>query len=151
MTQAATHSTDHGQAYGDWVAPKFDGALLVWPDAVLLPEVARDNRQHLDAADHVQFAGRSLPDWRRSLRHGDNLVIATGHQAELHHVGVWIKNAVTVAVAEACGGVAEHVVVSTDAPKAVSTSALSRTRSSRPRSSSPRRTCSCRRSRRSLT
>jgi hypothetical protein len=113
--------TDHGQTYGDWIAPKHDEALLVWPEASTLGEVARQNRAMLDAADHVTFAGTPLPELRRGARQflgvGDGPVVMTGHQCELHHAGVWVKNAVIDAVASACDGTAVHVAVDTDAPK----------------------------------
>ena len=117
-----TSSTDHGQRYGQWIAPKFDGALLIWPDASSLPAIARDNQKRLDAADHVHFAGRSLPDLRASFRiaHVEPAnvpIIATGHQVELHHPGVWIKDVLAAAVAKQAGGHALHLHVDTDAPK----------------------------------
>lgn len=114
--------TAHGQAYGHWVAPKTDGALLIWPQADQLARHARENQARLDAADHVSIGGVSLPELRKSARafvghDGDAPLIATGHQCELHHPGVWIKNAVTAAVAEAGGGSGFHFAVDTDAPK----------------------------------
>ncbi|MEL7240528.1 MAG: hypothetical protein AAGK78_16850, partial [Planctomycetota bacterium] len=117
MPQATDTSTDHGQAYGDWVAPKYDGALLVWPEAASLPDTARENRKRLDAADHVRIGHKSLPQWRTMLRSSDALVVATGHQTELHHVGVWVKNVVAHATAEAVDGQAVHWAVDTDSPK----------------------------------
>ena len=116
-------TTDHGQRYGDWAAPKFDGALLIWPQADTIAELARRNRDALDAAADVIIHGMPLPDLRRDARtfvgHGDvdAPLVATGHQCELHHPGVWIKNAVVSAAAEACGGVAYHFAVDTDSPK----------------------------------
>ena len=118
----ASADTSHAQAYGDWKAPKYDGALLIWPDAPRLPEIACENRVRLDGADHVRIHGRPLPEVRREARvfvghRTDAPLIATGHQCELHHPGVWVKNAVICAVADACGGAAYHVAVDTDAPK----------------------------------
>jgi hypothetical protein len=50
----------------------------------------------------------------------DQLLFATGHQAELHHPGVWAKNVLVDALASRTGGVAAHVAVDTDAPKHLS-------------------------------
>ena len=44
-------------------------------------------------------------------------IIATGHQIELYHPGVWVKNVLIEAAAAKVGGVALHVAVDTDAPK----------------------------------
>ena len=112
------------QTYGDWSAPKYDGALMVWPDPPTLAATAEANRRALDAADHVVIHGRALPEWRRETRAflGHDLdapLVATGHQCELHHPGVWVKNAVINAVADAAGAgaAALHLAVDTDAPK----------------------------------
>ncbi len=113
-------SSDHGQAYGQWIAPKSDGDLLVWPDAASLADTAKETRRALDAA-LVALLDRPLGEWRTEMRSflgaGDGPVVMTGHQSELHHPGVWVKNAVIHAVAEAAGGSAWHVAVDTDAPK----------------------------------
>ena len=50
-------------------------------------------------------------------RNPDQLIIGTGHQAELSHPGVWVKNALINAAASALGGEAYHIAVDTDAPK----------------------------------
>ena len=115
-------SSDHGQRYGDWAAPKFDGALLIWPDAGGIADLARGNRAALDAAEDVLIHGVPLPALRQTARayvghREDAPLVATGHQCELHHPGVWVKNAVACAAASACGGVAYHFAVDTDSPK----------------------------------
>ena len=120
--EVADKSTTHGQRYGDWAAPKYDGALLVWPDAAGIADLTRANRAALDAADSVLIHGTPLPTLRREARafvgHREDVpLVATGHQCELHHPGVWVKNAVACAAATACGGVAYHFAVDTDAPK----------------------------------
>jgi hypothetical protein len=111
-----------GQAYGQWAAPKEDGSLLIWPDPAAIAHLARDNAARLGSTDHVHILGTALPELRRAARafvghEGDRPLIATGHQTELHHPGVWIKNAVICAAAAACGGSALHVAVDTDTPK----------------------------------
>lgn len=114
--------TSRRQTYGQWQAPGNDAALLVWPRADQLAALARENRARLDAADKVRIGGVPLPQLRGAARafvghHEDAPLIATGHQCELHHPGVWIKNVLTAAVAEAGGGSAVHFAVDTDAPK----------------------------------
>ena len=109
--------TSHGQAYGDWSAPKHDGALLVWPEAGTLGGAAARNAQLVDQAGELQFAGLTLRELRdlarRFVGHDSGPLILTGHQSELHHPGVWVKNAVIDAVP----GNALHVAVDTDQPK----------------------------------
>ena len=124
MTNAATSAgdTSRGQAYGRWIAPKSDGDLLIWPEASTLADLAQKNRASLDAASHVKLLGRPLPELRREAQaflgvSTGGPVVMTGHQSELHHPGVWVKNAVIHSVAEAAGGEAWHVAVDTDAPK----------------------------------
>ena len=108
--------------YGNWVAPKEDGALLIWPEAATLADLARRNSRRLAGANEVRIGGVSLPELRRAARAfvghaGDEPLIATGHQSELHHPGVWIKIGVIAATAEAAGGAAVHIAVDTDSPK----------------------------------
>lgn len=111
------------QAYGHWVAPKYDGALMIWPEAATLADVAEANRRQLDAAA-VTIHGRALPEWRQIARafvghRAEAPLVATGHQCELHHPGVWVKNTLINAVAEKAGGEARclHLAVDLDAPK----------------------------------
>src|SRR5262249_39522299 len=47
-------------------------------------------------------------------------LIVTGHQPELFHPGVWVKNFATAAIARACGGLALNLIVDNDIPKAAS-------------------------------
>lgn len=108
-------------AYADWKAPKSDGALLLWPDAQPLLAAIPHNATRLSSnptlilgvpAHEVRSATRTF------LGHTDTSpLILTGHQTELHHPGVWIKNAVIDAVARKVGGRAMHLAVDTDAPK----------------------------------
>jgi len=52
---------------------------------------------------------------RQWLGHDDaQHLIATGHQTELHHPGVWAKNALIDAVAGKLGGRAFHFAVDTE-------------------------------------
>ena len=115
---------DKGQAeiaYGSWSAPDEDGGLLIWPEPARIIELAQHSVAFLPYQD-VALGGVPLPELRAAARQavgreGDGPLIATGHQCELQHPGVWIKNAVMCAAAEACGGAALHIAVDTDAPK----------------------------------
>ncbi len=107
-------------SYDDWKAPQADGGTLLWPDLATLADAARQNKDRLDASD-APIGGTPLSELRRDHRAFLNLadapIVATGHQCELYHPGVWAKNAVLHHAAEATGGQAVHVVVETDAPK----------------------------------
>ena len=106
--------------YDDWKAPKADGQALLWPEPVTLVDDARRNKDRLDAAD-ILINNVPLGELRRDARQflglGDGPVVATGHQSELYHPGVWAKNAVLHHAADALGGEAVHFVVDTDQPK----------------------------------
>ena len=47
-------------------------------------------------------------------------LIVTGHQPELFHPGVWIKNFATASIASAAGGVGLNLIVDNDIPKSTS-------------------------------
>ncbi len=111
----------HRQAYGQWAAPAQDESLLIWPEPAELLQTARRNASAL-ADSSVSLGSVPLAEVRRAARaflglHSDVPLIATGHQTELQHPGVWIKQALIHAAAEACAGSALHVGVDTDAPK----------------------------------
>ncbi len=111
------------ETYPDWKAPAKDGEVLLWPEPMRFLEDARDNHRMLHAADDVLVQGVPLAELRRRQRHwightdDERLLIATGHQTELHHPGVWAKNALIHAAATAGGGEAYHFAVDTDEPK----------------------------------
>jgi hypothetical protein len=114
--------------YDDWKAPTRDGEPLIWPSAGSLTALATANGQRLGAASSVSIAGVPLPTLRHEARTffgftPDDAVIATGHQTELWHPGVWAKNALIDALArQVTGGRgrAMHLAVDTDAPKHLS-------------------------------
>lgn len=121
MDAAADHASSNH--YGNWKAPSADGELLIWPapGELLADTLANGNR--LRSASQVLIQNVPLPEIRRRLRefigHGDESapLLATGHQTELHHPGVWVKNALIDAAAARLGGKALHFAVDTDAPK----------------------------------
>ncbi|QEH33269.1 hypothetical protein OJF2_17700 [Aquisphaera giovannonii] len=124
-------------------APSNDGALLAVPPlAEALGEISR-TADRLRAWDH-DFQGRGARRLRKQVRrevlaraaaflkrHGisspeippsgdPNLLpplIVTGHQPELFHPGVWIKNFAAGSLAAACGGVGLNMIVDNDLPK----------------------------------
>ena len=112
-TARSTSTTLPG--YGDWIAPKHDGALLIWPAADSLAEVAQRN--------HANLTGeRSLAEQRESMRRylgidPDRLLIATGHQCELHHPGVWVKTVLVDAIARKAEASTLYLALDTDSPK----------------------------------
>ncbi len=44
-------------------------------------------------------------------------LIVTGHQPELFHPGVWVKNFAASAIARSCGGISLNLIVDNDIPK----------------------------------
>src|SRR5215213_8113455 len=92
------------ERYADWKAPADDGAVLLWPEAGELLRDTAANHALLSNAD-TPIQGVPLRDLRTQLRawightNDDQLLFATGHQSELHHPGVWAKNALIDAAA----------------------------------------------------
>ncbi len=124
-------------------APASDGGLLVDPPAGETVRLLAANRAILAGWDH-DFQGRRagwlraevrrevLAASRRFLKlHGlagsspgtdlanalDAPLIVTGHQPELFHPGVWIKNFAVAAIARASNGVGLNLIVDNDIPK----------------------------------
>jgi len=109
-------------AYPDWKAPPADGDILLWPDVKSLLDSVRGNSLSLDRAGHVRIQHLPIPELRRELRrwigHDSAApLIASGHQVELKHPGVWAKDVLADALARRCDGAAFHIAVDTDAPK----------------------------------
>ena len=65
-------------------------------------------------------------DWtfpRSAPCSGDSVItplVVTGHQPELFHPGVWVKNFATAALARAHGGLGLNLIVDNDIPKSAS-------------------------------
>ena len=109
--------------YANWKAPAQDGQVVLWPHADDLLRETVQNARQLACADTVLIQGIPVSKLRQNIRrwlgHTDNdqPLIATGHQTELHHPGVWVKNAVINAIGARVGGAAYHFAVDTDQPK----------------------------------
>jgi hypothetical protein len=108
--------------YADWKAPDEDGQLLIWPDPAALLRETRENLARL-AASEIRIQNVPLNELRRRQRHwightaDDQPLVANGHQAELYHPGVWVKDVLINAVAGKVGGQPWHFAVDTDSPK----------------------------------
>ena len=105
--------------------PTRDGETLMTPESAHLPALLHTARQRLE---HMNFslAGRPAIQVREEARAevmrllGTDLPgpwIMTGHQPEMIHAGVWFKDPVTAALAEAVGGSALHLVADLDTVK----------------------------------
>ena len=108
--------------YADWKAPDQDEAMLLWPRSSALMEQSRRNAALLSAAQSP-IQGLPLHELRTAQRRfvGHALdeapLLATGHQTELAHPGVWAKDVVIDGLARRLSGRAVHFAVDTDAPK----------------------------------
>jgi len=119
-------------------APKVDGAVLAEPPLEQSASLLRDDAARLDGWDH-DFQGRRASVLRAKVR-GEALdaarryhegagldlpevddpagpIVVTGHQPELFHPGVWVKNFAVSGIAEAAGGLALNLIVDNDIPK----------------------------------
>ncbi|HTL28257.1 MAG TPA: hypothetical protein VL282_03510, partial [Tepidisphaeraceae bacterium] len=111
------------RSYPEWKAPAEDGHILIWPEPADLLRDAQQNHARLSQTSRVLIQGIPLSEWRARQRewighrNHDQLIVATGHQTELSHPGVWVKNALINAAAKKLGGEAYHIAVDTDAPK----------------------------------
>jgi hypothetical protein len=119
----ASAKSEPARHYPEWKAPAEDGQILIWPDASDLLRDTRRNHDRLSRANDVLLQGIPLSELRARQREWighripDQLLIATGHQTELSHPGVWVKDVLINAAASALGGEAYHIAVDTDAPK----------------------------------
>jgi hypothetical protein len=109
--------------YPDWKAPAEDGKFLVWPEPKQILADTQSNQTHLKSADQILISGIPLNKLRSQQRkwigHGndDQPLVATGHQTELIHPGVWVKHVLIDHAARQLGGTAFQFAVDTDAPK----------------------------------
>ena len=108
--------------YPDWKAPANDGEILIWPDPATIESETIENHRKLQATN-AQLQNVSLQVLRRSARHwighvdDDQPLIASGHQTELYHPGVWAKDVLANHLAAKLNGQAYHFAVDSDSPK----------------------------------
>jgi hypothetical protein len=103
-------------AYPDWKAPAEDSAMVIWPEPGRILSDTLENHQRLSAWDSP--LGELRRRQREMLRLSeDRPVIASGHQTELFHPGVWAKLAMLDAVARPLDADCLFAAVDTDAPK----------------------------------
>jgi hypothetical protein len=109
-------------AYADWKAPVEDGQFLIWPQPVDLLTQTRDNHQSL-ATSTARISNIPLAELRRRQReflghrNDQQPLIASGHQTELYHAGVWVKDVLLDAMAGPLQAATYHFAVDTDQPK----------------------------------
>lgn len=109
--------------YPDWKAPAEDGQPLIWPEPAEMLARTRENQARLSSAGAVSVQGVSLTELRKQQRawlgHANDKqpIIASGHQTELYHPGVWVKDVLANQIAARLNGQAYHFSVDTDSPK----------------------------------
>ncbi len=120
----------------DLQAPIEDGALLAYPPLAQAERLLDDNKKRL-AAISLDILGKPFQTLRTLTRsnvldvarqylaasgdsvrppHGQTLVLA-GHQPELYHPGVWIKNFALNGLARSLGATPLNLVVDNDTAK----------------------------------
>jgi hypothetical protein len=103
-----------------WRAPTSHGAQLADPAMQLWPQLARRQFDMLNDC-FARIGSSTVAELRASLRTRLNLpdvpIIVTGHQPELYHPGVWVKNFATAKAAKSCGGFALNLVADHDTLK----------------------------------
>jgi hypothetical protein len=109
-------------SYPDWKAPGADSALIIWPPPAELLAQTRKNHQQLLGEESVRIQNIPLADIRAQMRKTlglstDRPIVATGHQTELIHPGVWAKLALIDASADKVDAQTIFLTVDTDSPK----------------------------------
>jgi hypothetical protein len=112
-------------------APVEDGGVVAWPDLSQALDLADSNRRLLDK---LVLPGITRAEGRQEVlaasahyhdAAGEPLaacdaagpILMAGHQPELFHPGVWIKNYALAGLAAKAGGTALNLIVDTDVPK----------------------------------
>jgi hypothetical protein len=111
-----------------WVAPPEDGGILIDPPLERVEELVETNRRRLENP-HIRLLGKPLAEVRGELRaegshelpnYTDKPIIATGHQIELSHPGVLVKQFAVSGLARRSGCVPMDVRISSDTIKSTS-------------------------------
>ncbi|MCI0684453.1 MAG: hypothetical protein L0Y71_20265 [Gemmataceae bacterium] len=118
-------------------APRDDGAILAYPPLDEVGALRAANLERLNS-DAVRIGDRSLRELRRLARHeavaaaraylaeagepgpdvGDESLFVAGHQPELFHPGVWLKNFALHALARRHRATPLNLIVDNDTAKA---------------------------------
>ncbi|HEV3146661.1 MAG TPA: hypothetical protein VGZ47_22435 [Gemmataceae bacterium] len=119
-----------------WKAPAEDGGVLVDPPLERAEELLDINHKRLEASKFT-FLGRPLSEIRAQIQNSVAVVgdaglaalgsqrphwptapiIASGHQPEFYHPGVWAKNFAVQGMAKRFGAAPLHVVIDSDTLK----------------------------------
>jgi hypothetical protein len=116
--------------------PRTSGEFASWPPVADLPEFVKANvslraayRFNVLDVSFPAFARECVEDARAAAKRfagdvgiepadfGTPPVIATGHQPELFHAGVWIKNFLAARLARRMRGSSVNLIVDNDVPK----------------------------------
>jgi hypothetical protein len=115
-------------------APAGNGEVLAVPDFAAVAGLVEENRRKLDR-DDVTIGGLPLRELRALARRevlelaadtysvppsSQSPLFVTGHQPELAHPGVWVKNFALTGLAKKLGGTALHLIADTDTLKSTS-------------------------------
>jgi hypothetical protein len=121
-------------------APRADGGVLIDPDWSAIPELIESNRAaSATSYNAVTIASQSLASlatqararlldeafaytstYRNASRPTSDRILLAGHQPELFHVGVWMKNFVLGGLARETGATAVNLVIDGDTIKSPS-------------------------------
>src|SRR5437016_2437641 len=118
------HGSGMAVSYPKWTAPSEDRQFFIWPEPSRLLADAQANHDLLSSSSAL-IQSAPLADLRRAQRqfigHADDqsLLLASAHQCELHHPGVWAKDVLTHLAAAKGDAQAFHFAVDTDWPKHV--------------------------------
>jgi hypothetical protein len=117
-------------------APQQDGAVVAEPALAEVGRLVADNRRRF-AEQNTTFLGRSWPELRRLARQtavasareylrragepvptfDDQSLLMAGHQPELFHPGVWVKNFALHGLARTQGATPINLIVDNDTAK----------------------------------
>lgn len=123
-------------------APSEAGQALILPSLAGAGQLARQNEEHLAQQELAFLPGANA--WRQQARRelltaaerytksysaleslaepvsAQQPIILTGHQPELFHPGVWLKNFVASSLAQQTGGIAVNLVIDNDTQRQAS-------------------------------
>lgn len=92
-----------------------------FPDGPSIGQKTWSQLRTLARQEVIQLARNYLQHWHEPLpENRDGPLILAGHQPELFHPGVWVKNFAMQGLARSHGGVALHLIVDNDTVKSTS-------------------------------